>query len=139
MATTVRATADGIFDGGDGHRRSARGELSRKGLAIVAADGEPIALWKPTDLVRTSGPDGFRIAARRRAGVFVLAPGTGGDLIRVLAAIPDPDAPMRPQALISTMVVIVAVVLVTLFALASGFFWLIEWLFEGGSGSAPTG
>lgn len=134
MATTARVTADGLFEAGDGCRQPARAELFQEGLVIVAADGERIAVWKPVDLMRTMGLDGFRIGARRQVGVFVFDPDTSGDLIRALAAIPDADAPMRPRSLVWTMVMIVAVTLAALVALAWGFFWLIEWLFGPGSG-----
>lgn len=135
MATTAWAAADGLFSE-DERRQPAKAELSYDGLAIIAADGEPIALWKATDLVRTMGPDGFRIGARRQSGVFVLEPGTGADLIRALAAIPGADAPMMPRSLVWTMVMIVAVVLAALFVLAWGFFWLAKWLSGSGSGYA---
>jgi hypothetical protein len=138
MATTAWAAADGIFNENE-RRQPAKAALSRKGLAIIAADGEPIALWKATDLLRTVGPDGFRIGARRQTGVFVLEPGTGGDLIRALAAIPGADAPMMPRTLIRTMVMIVAVVLTALFVLAWGFFWLAEWLVASGTGPGHAG
>lgn len=139
MATTAWATTDGTFDDGDGHGRPARAELSRQGLAIVAADGERIALWKSAELIRTMGPDGFRIGARRQAGIFVFDPDTGGDLIRALAVIPDAGAPMMPRTLAGTMVTIVMMALAALFALAWGFFWLIGWLFEAGSGLGTAG
>ncbi|MBS1180361.1 MAG: hypothetical protein H6Q99_241 [Proteobacteria bacterium] len=135
MATTAWAAADGIFSE-DERRRPAKAELSRDGLAIITADRETIALWKATDLVRTVGPDGFRIGARRQSGVFVLEHGTGDDLIRALAAIPGADAPMMPRSLVWTMVMIVAMVLAALFVLAWGFFWLAEWLSGAGSGHA---
>lgn len=135
MATTAWATTDGFFDGGDGRSRPARAELSYEGLAIVEADGGAIALWKSADLVRTMGPDGFRIGDRRRAGLFVFDPDTGGDLIRALAVIPDADAPIMPRSLVWTMMMIVTVALAALFALTWGFFWLIEWMFESGTAS----
>ncbi len=139
MAATVLAMADGIFDDGGGRRRPARAELVLDGFAIVAADGELIALWKPVDLVRTTGPDGFRVGARRQPGTFVLDPETGGDLIRALAVIPGADAPIMPRTLVWTMVMMVAMALAALFTLAWGFFWLIEWLFAPGSGPGMAG
>jgi len=132
MAMTAWATTAGVFDGGDGRTRPARVELSREGLAIVGVDGGPIALWKPADLVRTFGPDGFRIGNRRQAGLFVFDPDTGGDLMRALAVIPDADAPVMSRALVGSMVMIVAGALAALFAFAWGFFWLIEWMFQTG-------
>lgn len=132
MAMTAWATTAGVFDGGDGRRRPARAELSHEGLAIVGVDGRPIALWKSTDLVRTFGPDGFRIGDRRQAGLFVFDPDVGGDLMRALAVIPDAGAPVMPHSLIGTMVMIVTGGLAALVAFAWGFFWLIEWLFDTG-------
>ncbi|PKR88857.1 hypothetical protein CXZ10_12100 [Pleomorphomonas diazotrophica] len=128
MAKTAWAMAEGQFDAGDGAFQPARAELSHDGLAIIAADGEPITLWRPADLIRAMVPDGFRIGARRQTGIFVFDPDHGGELIRALASIPDADAPMMPRALISTMVMIVGLALAALFALGWGFFWLIEWL-----------
>jgi len=139
MATTAWATTDGIFDDGDGRHRPARAELSADGLAVIAADGELIALWKSAELIRTMEPDGFRLGARRQAGMFVFDPDTGGDLIRALAVIPDADAPMMPRTLVWTMVMIVAMAIAALFALGWGFFWLIEWLFKAGSGLGTAG
>ncbi|MBS1166980.1 MAG: hypothetical protein H6R00_3005 [Proteobacteria bacterium] len=132
MAMTAWATTAGVFVGGDGRSRPARAELSHEGLAIFGVDGRPIALWKPTDLVRTFGPDGFRIGDRRQAGLFVFDPDTGSDLMRALAVLPDAEAPAMPRALVGTMVMIVAGGLAALFAFAWGFFWLIEWMFETG-------
>ncbi|WP_026789488.1 hypothetical protein [Pleomorphomonas oryzae] len=125
MATTGWARADGFYDQGDGQRRPAQAELSPDGLAIVAADGTPIARWKLADLIRTMVPDGFRINDRRQAGEFVFDPGTGHDLVLGLARIPEADAPVTPQTLIRTMVMMVAVVLAALFGLAWGLFWMI--------------
>lgn len=135
MAKTAWAVAEGQFDAGDGSFQPARAELSHDGLAIVAADGEPIALWRPADLIRAMVPDGFRIGARRQTGIFVFNPDDGGELIRALASIPDADAPMMPRALVSTMVMIVGLALAALFALGWGFFWLIEWLTAQGAGT----
>lgn len=129
MATTAGATAGGFFDEGGGRRRPARAVLSHDGLAITAADGKPIALWRPAELVRTLGPDGFRISVGRQVGLFVFDPESGGDLIRALALIPDAAAPMLPRNLVSTMVFIVAVALAALVALAWGAFWLAERFF----------
>lgn len=128
MATTARATADGLFDDGGGRQQPARAELSLDGLAIFAANGTRIALWMPGDLVRTTGLDGFRIGTSRQVGGFVFDIDAGGDLIRALASIPDGNAPMMPRTLVWTMVMIVAVALAALFVSAWGFFWLSEWL-----------
>ncbi len=139
MTTTAWATVEGLYQEGDGRHRPARAELSRKGLAIVGSDGETVVLWRSMDLVRTLGTDGFRIGARRQAGMFVFDPDTGSDLIRALASIPDVDAPMMPRALASTMVVIVVLTLSALFVLGWGFFWVVEWLMAPGGGSGIPG
>lgn len=139
MATTAWATADGFYDEGDGHRRPARAELSPDGLSITAIDGEPIALWKSADLERTLEPQGFRLGTRHRAGGFIFDPDSGGDLIRVLARLPDAGAPLMPQALVGTMVTIVAVAIAALFALAWGAFWIFERLYQAGTGPGAGG
>ena len=132
MATTAWAAAEGLFEDGDGHRQLARAELSLKGLAVVAADGAEIALWKPPHLARAMGADGFRISARSQSGVFITDPDLGRDLIRALASIPNADAPMMPRALVWTMVLIVGMALASLFALVWGFSWFVEWLTASG-------
>lgn len=135
MAKTAWAMAYGQFDAGDGSFRPARAELSHDGLAIIAADGEPLTLWRPADLIRAMVPDGFRIGARRQTGIFVFNPDDGGELIRALASIPDADAPMTSRTLAGTMVMMVVLVLAALFALGWGSFWLIEWLTAPGAGT----
>lgn len=139
MARTARAAADGFFDDGGGRRQPARAELRPDGLVIFAINGMQITLWMPGDLVRTTGPDGFRIGAKQQLGRFVFDADTGGDLIRALASIPDADAPMMPRTMASTMVMIVALALAALLALAWGFFWLIEWLSAPASGLGLAG
>jgi hypothetical protein len=139
MVTTAWATAEGIFDGDGQRRQPARAELSHDGLSVLTADGKLIAVWNPADLVRTMGPDGFRIGARRQAGAFVFDPGTGGDLIRALAVIPEAGAPATSRQLALTMVTVVAMTLAALFVLAWGFFWLIGWLFASGPGPGVAG
>lgn len=139
MAKTAWAMADGLFDGGDGHSRPARAELSHDGLAIIASDGEAVALWKPGDLIRLMAPDGFRIGARRQSGIFVFDPDIGSELIRALASIPEADAPMIPRTLAWTMVMIVGLALAALFALGWGFFWLIEWFLASGASMGTPG
>lgn len=137
--TTARMSAEGHFEGGDGRRRPARAELSHDGLAVVTPGGEAIAFWRSADLVRTLEADGFRIGARRQAGLFVFDPDRGADLIRALASVPGADAPMMPRALVWTMVAIVALALSALFALGWGFFWLIEWFRAPGAGMGTPG
>lgn len=139
MAATVDARADGVFDAGDGSQWQATAELSQNGLAVVGAGGEQLALWKPRELLRTMGSDGFRIGSRLRTGVFVFDPRFGGDLIRALAVFPDAGAPASPRNLVSTMALIVIVVLTSLFVLAWGFFWLAEWLLRSGVASGRAG
>ena len=139
MTTTAWATADGQFEDGDGRRRPARAELSRDGLAIFAPEGQAIVSWRSKDLIRTMGPDGFMIGARFQAGMFVFDPDEGTDLIRVLASVPDADAPVMPRTLVWTMVTIVALALSSLFALGWGFFWLIGWLAAPGAGTGTPG
>ncbi len=129
MATTAGATARGFFDEGDGCRRPARATLTHDGLAIMAAEGEPIVLWKPVDLVRTMGLDGFRISAGYQAGAFVFDPESGGELIRALGLTPDAAAPMPTRNLVSTMVIIVVLALTALVVLARVAFWLAERFF----------
>lgn len=133
MAATVEAKADGVFDAGDGLKRDATAELSRNGLAIIATSGEQLALWSPRSLQRTMAPGGFRIGAPERTGAFTFDPVAGSDLIRALAAFPEPGAPAKPSALTFTMTVIVTIVLVALVALAWGFFGLAEWLTKSGA------
>lgn len=133
MAATVEAKAGGVFDTGDGLKRDATAELSRSGLAIIAMSGEQLALWSPRSLQRTMAPGGFRIGAPERSGAFTFDPVAGSDLIRALAAFPEPGAPATPSALTSTMAVIVTIVLVALVALAWGFFGLAEWLMKSGA------
>lgn len=133
MAATVEAKADGVFEAGDGSQRHATAELSKRGLAIIATGGERLALWSPSTLERTMAPRGFRIGSPRHTGAFTFDPVVGSDLIRALAAFPEPGAPVTARALASTMVTIVTILLVALVALASGFFWLAEWLMKSGS------
>jgi hypothetical protein len=129
MATTARATANGIFDDGGGHHQSATAALSAEGLAIAAADGTQIALWAPEDLTRTSEALSFRVGSRLHAGTFSFDIDAGGELIRALAIIPDADAPPNSRALASTMVTVVGLTLAAMFVLAQAFFWLAERLF----------
>lgn len=133
MVTTAWAVADGVFDQDGQRRQPAKAAFSPDGLSILSADGELIALWNPTDLVRTMGPDGFRICTRRQTGAFVFDPDTGGDLIRALAGIPEPGAPETLRALALTMVIVVVMALAAVFVLAWGFFWLIGWMSASGS------
>lgn len=139
MATTAWATADGFYDEGDGHRQPAKAELSHDGLSIITIDGEAIALWKSTDLERTMEQECFRIGTRQQTGAFIFDPDRGGDLIRVLARLPDADAPVMPQVLVGTMVTIVVVALAALFALTWGGFWIFERLYQAGSGFGAGG
>ncbi len=133
MAATLDAKADGVFEAGDGSQRDATAELTKKGLAIIATGGEQLALWSPHSLQRTMAPGGFRIGAPQRTGAFIFDPVAGSDLIRALAAFPEPGAPATPRALASTMVTIVTILLVALVGLAWGFFWLAEWLMKSGA------
>ncbi|MCM5552640.1 hypothetical protein [Pleomorphomonas sp. NRK KF1] len=139
MTTTTWATVEGDFEEGDGQRRSARAELSPNGLAIIAPEGDVVALWRPVDLIRTMGTDGFRIGARRQAGIFVFDPERGADLIRALASIPDADAPMMSRSLVWTMIMVVALAISAMFVLGWSFFWLIEWFTARGVGTGTPG
>lgn len=134
--TATWAKATGRFLAADGGTFEVSAELTLRALTVTTPAGNELASWPTGQLLRASGPDGFRIECRRSPGALMIDIGANADFIRALAAIPERDAPMVPRQIVWTMLVIVLASLVALAGLAWGLFWLVGWLFAWGGG--PT-